>query len=194
MSSALIADMRLDGNRGPLLGYLRIFHENAAARFDVLIQLIGDMDRVHHLEPYIAVNAAKIGEVQLALRLAGRDVPIVAVVRQDCDHIVAAVERDHVGNIDDKRQVPAVVRICLLALLRGRVVGQLCMHMHAVDPDVRDAHHALKFYVQFLPLFLFRKREVLHIHTLALVSWIACAAIHRFQADAVRQVDIFPTL
>ena len=55
----------------------------------------------------VAVDAAKVGEVEIALRFAGRIGRVVGIVRTHGDHVIAPINVKESGDFDGKGQVAA---------------------------------------------------------------------------------------
>lgn len=137
----------------------------------------------------VAVDAAKVREVETVLRFSRRNKSVVPVIGQNSDDVLFAIAVYDIGDIHNKRQVAAI-----LSVVSVFTASQFCkraLQMGSVDPYISNAHDAFKLEVEFFAGIGFVQVEVLAVHRFSLVVF-SSARVVLFETDGVRQINVFP--
>ena len=141
-------------------------YEEASTSHLILLVDIGDGHLILSDEPYIAINASMIGEVECHLFLAWRVVLVVAIVGFNGDDDVIAYGTTSKGDGD------------------GQVAALMFFHLLAIDVDGLLTHDGFEVQCHITSLTLLGHREVFTIPRNALIV-TAATGLSRHQLYAM---------
>ena len=171
-----VVDLSIDENLSTPITDVGVMYKDAATRYLVLLDGIGDGDLVLGNEPHVTVDAAMVGEVERHLLLAGRVGLVIAVVGLDSDDKLAG-DRGVVAHTKGNGN--------------GQVATLVLLYFLTVDVDGLLTHNGLKMEGDYTADTFLGKREVLAVPRYALVV-AAAAGLGGHQLYGMWRADDFP--
>ena len=166
--AVVIAHFCIDKNLSALLADVGIMNEDTTSSSLVFLEGICDSDLVFRYEPYVAIDASMIGEVELGLFLAWRIGLVVAVVSFDSDDQVIADGIAREGDGD------------------GEIAAFVVLYFLTIDVDSLLTHNRLEMQGDITTSTFIGQTEVLAIPDNALIV-TAATGLGRHELNAMRR-------